>query len=373
MKRVFLIGWFGRKNLGDDLLFLNAVKLLDQDDVTEIVFFVDDKSFVPYIDSKSVRAKLKPINFENKFKGHMLLKIYKQIIHSDIIMFGGGSMFSDNDSTRLNSLRQKLSQLFLSKILSKKIICIASGFGPINHSRKLLSKVVSYFNIIQARDKSSYDLVKSVNSSAKVIKSLDPAILLSRQGALIDFHFKEKSVDSIKIGLSLSNTPGSNKVDYTKLIQQLKSHLKKTKVIKLYLIQMCDKKGHNDLNLMKKYIDDGFDSDQIEIIEYNTNTALFISELTQLDMVIGERLHSAIISYALNIPCLILPYHSKCLDFAQETSNNYIYPSVSVTDFIDLHKNYKTPSMEVSRTEQLNGDVELIINSNKLVEKYINE
>ncbi|CDU10776.1 hypothetical protein VCR31J2_2260043 [Vibrio coralliirubri] len=366
MNNAFLIGWFGRRNFGDDLLFINVIDILEKSGIKRVVFFVDDYNNIPKIDTT---VKLEPILFKQKFKGQLLIKTLLQTVKSQVLIFGGGSMFSDNDKGRFRSLRLKNVQLTLAKLLGIKTCSIASGLGPVTtrEGHSLFERLIPKIGAIQVRDKASLDIVEQYKSKEQLVyKSYDPAIRLvtdmENNGALI------KDSDTINIGVSFAASRGSNYIDRESFIsdlfasvKQLQSALLKNQKITISLIQMCDRDENNDLDLMGELIDNSLI--ETRILYYTTNTISYIDKFRNFDYVIAERLHASIIAYSLNIPFLVLPYHSKCLDFCEAVSEGFIYPQKSIKDFFLENRSTKK--------YQIEDKASLITETNQYIVEYL--
>ncbi|WP_019026753.1 polysaccharide pyruvyl transferase family protein [Colwellia piezophila] len=342
MKKIFLIGWFGRKNLGDDILFHNVIGILDRSGFSEVYFFVDSKENLPEVNTSNL--VLKPINFKGSFKGHIFLKTLFFIIRTNYLVFGGGSMFSDNDSDRLTSLKQKSFQCKLASLLNKKILTVACGFGPINSNKgeELLTSILKNMDIIQARDSQSINVVKKCNKfNTPTSLCFDPAIdYVSKLKNDLEININK---ESLNIGLSLSQTPGTKENKRDKILIKLRTSLNKLAVksqnsdINLYLIQMCAKPGHDDIILLNEFVNDLNLNKKIKLhtIAYTTSTPLFIKQLANLDAIISERLHTCIIAFSLKIPFLSIAYHKKCLDFISAVNYVHHFDNIDLNYFFD--------------------------------------
>ena len=90
--KILLFGYYGKSNIGDDIMLLNLVHLLEIRKPKKIIIIVDP--------SFNIENKFnKNIIFIRGFKNNLPLVIY-HIIMSQIFIWGGGTCFFDNPSTR---------------------------------------------------------------------------------------------------------------------------------------------------------------------------------------------------------------------------------------------------------------------------------
>lgn len=56
---------------------------------------------------------------------------------------------------------------------------------------------------------------------------------------------------------------------------------------------------------------------RIHVRPYDGNPVALMKAVGQVDMMIAMRLHAAVFSYAMKVPCLVLPYHEKCWEWTR--------------------------------------------------------
>src|SRR3989339_978082 len=127
--KIALSGYYGFGNIGDEAL-LTIIK----QKIAGAEFTVLDRSF----------------------------KIISQIFRSDLLISGGGTLFQDKTSSR--SFYYYIGVVALAKLMGKKVMILAQGFGPLNKTlnRHLARLVLNRVDIITLRDKQSLETIKKL-------------------------------------------------------------------------------------------------------------------------------------------------------------------------------------------------------------------
>ena len=154
--RVFLFGYYGYGNFGDEVLLSNAVELLNElkrDEKMEISILLPRRCKVPTNHRKV-----------NRFN---IIEVVLNILRSDVVIGGGGGIFQDETSFR--SFLYYSSIVFISLIFRKKVILLCHGIGPLKReiSRWMMRKMLSsdlLFPIL--RDEVSYRYSRMISKNS---------------------------------------------------------------------------------------------------------------------------------------------------------------------------------------------------------------
>ncbi len=320
--RVFILGWYGHKNSGDDALLAVISKgITEMLPDFDVLIETPKHSLLPPLPS-SVTVKHLP----HWFKGQVSLGRVLMMLRSDALVFGGGSNMADVSKARCDSIRFYYHICRAAKLKGIPIVFSALGLGPLvtEKGKSIVRNVLNMSDLVEVRDTASYELCKELNISFKVVQSFDPAVLLAKQlsGQAVQRCHQDNSPPII--GISLSNSPGtvSNSEFQQQLrIQHIVSSLKSivtSKVIKVAAIEMCADDRYGDTGLCKKLMTELNGTCKVTVIPYCPNPADMMQQFLGLRCVIAERLHAAIYAYALGIPFAVVPYHSKCAAFAKD-------------------------------------------------------
>lgn len=288
-KNILFKGYYGFSNIGDDVFVLTAnwwcEKYLDK--------------YKPIFIGKELPINIEGIRVSNKLRRY--IELY-YLFNSKNIIFFGGSLF--NNQISVLDIRNIISK---NDKLINKTMAFGVSIGPfVNQKDKLNNiKLLSAFNKVFVRDYSSF-----VMNSSKFNYSSDPALLLG------EIFPKLMGRKNNNLGLNIGSFSSSS--NNIKTIIKL---LKKEDIYKRYSCIKCfvfNKNDFENTQLMVKKLNEQKLNINIEIIQYTNNTKNFLEEYSKCRVVIGERLHSAIIAMSFNIPFILFEYHKKCTDFLKE-------------------------------------------------------
>lgn len=309
--KVGIIGWNGKKNVGDDAMAHVIVeRFKDKYGAnTEFVFLANGK------DLPHFNAKFKGFTaFEiiNKIPGLRtvlnLLLFVPSLVKSNYLVIGGGSIFHTISNTN-----------FYTKVLAKfkkrggnKAVAIGVSIGPFpdEESAQYNYKFLRKLNFLGVRDKASNDIILKHQLNTNYAQAIDLAILFPT-------YIKVKKVlnDKITVGLSLRSGHHSD-ADLSKLAQSINTLFENSSVQHLKIFQFCAYEKANDIVEINKLISRLKNVDY-SIILYSKNTVDFYNEIAGLDHMIATRLHAAIIAYSVGVKSTVLSYHIKCEEFGK--------------------------------------------------------
>ena len=155
--KVLISGYYGFNNFGDEAVLTVLINSLRQEHVNDITVI-----------SKDPKGTRKTHGTKTVYTFN-LLKIFFEILRTDVLFSGGGSLLQDVTSAK--SLLYYLSLIILSLFFGKKVIIFAQGIGPLknNFLKKLTKFVLKKCSFVTVRDKRSYDLLKSWDIPAELV------------------------------------------------------------------------------------------------------------------------------------------------------------------------------------------------------------
>ena len=202
MKNVFLFGYYGFENTGDEAILQVIVqqfrRVLPEVKLTALTYKAKDT-----VEKYGINAVSR-----NHFKD-----VVNTIKKSDFVISGGGSLLQDVTSSR--SLIYYLAIIYLAKGLGKKIMFYGNGFGPISKpfNRKLAKHVVNKVDIITVRDCKSKEELRllGVNKDITITADVTFAMDLPPREA-IEAIYKDEKIDRTKklIGVSVRRWYGED-------------------------------------------------------------------------------------------------------------------------------------------------------------------
>ena len=178
--KIFLIGWFGAGNMGDEAILLSELLFL-RENIKEAEFYIlsfDTKrtkrltSNMPEV-KKILRMGVKQDVVRSDICG--ILKAFREV---DLVVVGGGGIFQDIYNHYPIPFFTLMA--LLAKLNKKLLLLYCVGIGPINTfiGKKLCKLTVNSSDIVSVRDSESRDLLKDLGVTKKVYLSADPVFLL---------------------------------------------------------------------------------------------------------------------------------------------------------------------------------------------------
>jgi len=307
---ITITGYYGYQNFGDDLmLYCLLNELCKEQDLT--IRILGNQNLPEFITSYSNTEifKFRPYSkLEN-------LKVFSRAMrNSDILIWGGGTCFTDQDGVNIR-------YFLLAKLLLKKIAFLSIGVGKISGLRKVKTALISNLsNLITVRDKISYDRLNDICFHKRIH-------LTSDFSYLYPYNKISKGENSILISLHNLKNYGSDsqiKLRRDNLIGSIKKYAKPEWQFTILSLATVD----NDENELFFKI--------LEKKGYNvilTKTEDFkqrIKIISSATFYYTERLHGFVVGHFNNIPLVPFIYSPKFKYFMHEESVSY--PSVSFKD-----------------------------------------
>ncbi|MFA5524409.1 MAG: polysaccharide pyruvyl transferase CsaB [Tissierellales bacterium] len=299
MRRIFIFGYYGFKNAGDDAMLesiINSIKKIN----TEV-----NISVLTY-NAKYTKTKHK-VDVISRSK---IFEIVSAIKDCDLIVSGGGSLLQDVTSSR--SLIFYLGLIFLAKLFRKKVMFYGNGYGPVNRrfNKLLIKKLLPKVDLITLRDEISKEELKKLGITHNVEVTIDPTFTMKACDTnRIDeiFSIENIPIDKELVGISIRRWKNDEKIKET--IASAINHISELGA-RVVLIPM-------------KYPDDLDFSNEVRemcktkpyIIENYYKPEEILGIISKLTMLVGIRLHSLIFAAIENIPMVAIEYDPKVKGF----------------------------------------------------------
>lgn len=300
MKEVFIFGYYGYDNKGDEAILEAFIKS-----------FKEEISRDTKINVLTYNAKKTSNSFKvNGVSRNNYKEIIKKIYSSDYLISAGGSLLQDTTSSL--SLYYYLIIVFIGKILRKKVVFFNNGFGPINKkTNKLLLKFfLNKVDLIITRDKSSKIFLEDLGVKKDIKKGADLAFLLKGSNEIKKDMSKEEKVIGISVRKWNSN---SHVKEFAKLCDLL---IESGYKVKLYPMQY-----DSDLEISREI--KKLSKNDIYIKEKEESIDSLLEDIASLDILVGMRLHSLIFATIVNIPAIGIEYDPKIKNFMKESNQLY--------------------------------------------------
>lgn len=162
--KVFIIGYYGSDNIGDEVLLHQTIRMIREIDpeaeITSLSYRTSRTRELHGIDSVS----------RNRYR-----EILRAIHRADWVIGGGGSMLQNVTSNR--SLIYYLALIRLAKALGKRVALLGNGFGPINGRffTGLTRRILNRIDAFAARDEETIRRLEDLGLKAPVLDAADLA------------------------------------------------------------------------------------------------------------------------------------------------------------------------------------------------------
>lgn len=337
MEKVFLCGYYGFKNIGDEALLETVYNTIKK---------INPKL---KIDALSYNIKYtERIEGLGGFSRRSILKLIFKIMDSDCIIFGGGSILQDVTSSK--SLLYYLGIIFLGKLFGKPVALIGNGFGPVTKAmnKKLVKWIVSKVDYISIRDEDSMNKLKSLGVTCDIKLSSDVAFMID-DWKEIDSKaiFKNEGIPCDKNIVGISVREWKNRDAYIEAIKKLAEYL----INEDYEILFIPMQLPRDLNISRE-IAESF-TEKIHLLEGEYTPREIIKVISETHIMVAMRLHALIFSAVAKIPAIALEYDPKIKSFSKESglvNSGDVYSITSdklIKAFDEVEKNYAKEKLKL--------------------------
>ncbi|MGL5206146.1 MAG: polysaccharide pyruvyl transferase CsaB [Acidaminococcaceae bacterium] len=299
MSKILISGYYGFSNAGDEAMLTAIVEALRAERQDIEITVMSGKP--------EITAQKHSVKAIHRFQP---LQIIKAMLGTDLLLSGGGSLLQDVTSRR--SIFYYLSILLLAKVLGKKVMLYAQGIGPINSSvsRILTKYVCRKADLITVRDDGSYEELMEMGLPAeKVLVTADAVFSLLADQKDIGRQILEKNgLQGNKpiIGIAARHWNGEERFMRVFADAALKLRQQYDAYIVFVPLQFPSdtKIAQNIANLMD-------DCKDTIILKEGYTTEEYVSIISNLDFLIGMRLHALVFSALAGVPFLAVSYDPK--------------------------------------------------------------
>ncbi|SCY48921.1 polysaccharide pyruvyl transferase CsaB [Alkaliphilus peptidifermentans] len=317
--KVFLFGYYGFQNTGDEAILEVIVEQLKQSscdiEITALSYKAKETEEKYHIRAVS----------RNDFS-----KIIRAIKEADVVISGGGSVLQDVTSSR--SLMYYLAIIYIAKKMGKKVMFYGNGFGPINKAinKKMSAYIINQVDAITVRDFQAKELMKSIGVNKNIIVTADVTFsmeLLDKKNIDLILESEELLTDKKLIGISVRSWKDENK--YKQIVAKIADYLNKMN----YQIVFIPMQYPDDVKISLEIVE--LMETSGKVIEKPYLPKEILSIISRFDLLIGMRLHSLVFAAIALVPMVGLEYDPKINSFlkiaGQQSGGN-----VKDLDFIHL-------------------------------------
>lgn len=316
MKKIYFLGYYGYKNIGDDVFCVTADWICNN-------IWNDVQAAFLGKDLPKLSNNAKTYSYSNGII-KKTYRIFNFITADKIIHFGGSLLFR-----KLGGLRD--GKFYLKNFFYKKLGAIGVSVGPFKskQDRDSIKEYLKKFNFICVRDYESLKILKEMDITKQSSFCFDPAILIKDVFPSLK-EKKNKRCNKVKLGISLCH--------FERYVGwNLEEERDREAAIELFLDEIIETNDNiseivffifngneavGDKGITNYFYNKYKDKIKATIVDYTPDTEQFCQELNSCDIIFGVRLHSGILAYALDIPFILVEYHKKCTDFLNTINYN---------------------------------------------------
>lgn len=284
MKKVLITGYYGFSNSGDEAVLLEIIERLRES--------IPGVEITVLSNAPQETAATYGVQAVDRWQ---YSKLFAALRRCDLFILGGGSLLQDITGPR--SIFFYLGQIYLARLLGRRVFLYAQGIGPIQdpQNQKRVAACLKKCACITLRDPQSAALLADLGvPEEKIFVTVDP-VLASHERELPPAMPSGK-----KIGFALRPWEGLDKQALADFADELGRIG--------YQIVFLPFQEPNDRSLAEEIIQKmktpGYLPQQIAPTE-------MYAAISGMEIVIGMRLHSLIIAAAAGVPFAAISYDPK--------------------------------------------------------------
>ena len=348
--RVLISGYYGFHNIGDEAILKSIITALRQEkpDIKITVLSND-------IEHTKKTYNVDAINRWN------VAKIYLELLKSDGLISGGGSLLQDVTSSR--PITYYTAIMKLAKLARKPVFIYAQGVGPINEdkNKKAVKKILNKVSYITLRDKESLDIVKSIGVTKDIEIVPDPVMGFSIEGFESNICDKYNGLNYITISVR----------DWEKATTNFLEKIAKScdeivaSGISVVFIPMH---GEHDYKTSKKVVD--MMTEKADIFDYSASIEEKILCIKNSELMIGMRLHALIFAATVNTPMIGISYDPKIdsfLDIVNQPCIGSVDDDWTPNDLSNKAIRIINDSLQIHTNLKINAD--RLVNESRITSK----
>ncbi|WP_368564206.1 polysaccharide pyruvyl transferase family protein [Pseudoxanthomonas sp. UTMC 1351] len=321
--RVSFTGYYGMRNFGDDLFGAICTAAAPR------FWGARPRVVGPAIDGVSshytMPAWYPPATYGATNMVGQASRFYsflRAVRDTDVLVMGGGSVINGHGSFRrpLMLSAQRRGRLQLA--------AVGVSVGPFGSqaAQDSAAAFMRQFSYIAVRDRRSYELAAKMGVADRVHHGRDLAGLLPLLLPMTERPPLPVPGDSLRIGIAPCRysaradyptpEPAALQVSLIEALVRLNSRYR----VQPEIFSLNDHPEHGDLKLSEA-LQQGLSAHGIsaELTRYRRSDPVAMAQaIAKCDTFVSTRLHGAIVAYMLGVPFLIVDYHPKCADFADD-------------------------------------------------------
>lgn len=296
--RVLVIGYFGRKNIGDDIMLRGFTKLLMEmgENIRVAVAVHDEKNITEKVDGC--------FYFETSER----FEYIKQIAQSNYVIWAGGTCLYDSGTEKGNRGLRDLHRIqVLSKIFRSKFVFFGVGIGGVTDKvRPLIARLIDSAEFVFFRDRRSLSLSNSLSVGTDIKLTGDLAFTMLPELLSYDRVRKTKGY------VTFSGV--YDQAEPEKAAVLLNTYCRENSLKVVFL--PCHEGDRSD-DLFHEKVSFFLDVEYERVSSLNVKR--FCETLANSNFHFGVRLHSIVLADMFGVPNIAFSYSPKVRSYIEET------------------------------------------------------
>lgn len=332
MKRIFMYGYFGIHNHGNEAIIRGFSELLENEKFTvitsniteDINYGLNDCCFLQAVNRPFSRYS--PINLLGHImsilnKGVDKLRIEKQYASfintlnvNDIVLFEAGDQCFEDDATIKN-------YMIINRLLKKRNVKLIFFLGsvPINNINRLIPFLNDYDKIL-LRESISYNALSQSPLASKAFFMPCTAFQMKAKARENLVWLTDKPIVGLTIGFLTQNKEQYNSVLLSNILELINYILKNTNY-NIALIPHVNVPPLSDITFFDELCLALTTSNRIKrYSELRADEAKFV--ISKCNVFVTVRTHASIAAYSSFVPTLVIGYSQKSRGLAQDLFGN---------------------------------------------------
>jgi len=363
MKRISITNHTGSKNRGAEALVRTiAIEAKKSNREVLLTLHSNDYQYDRYVlkslyDNYIFSYIIKtPNHFQWKIVNKVLyqcLYLFEKIVKKDLfsslsilkksdlsIITGGDILTSDYKNFRKHATYM---------LESKKVYICAQTVGPFNKKdEKYFLKSLKNVAYITAREKESYEYLKSLNIDVPLEYTADVAFLLPtleenkylKLKQMIRLPFEDKNFIALSISRGIIKYSNLNENEYLNKFKELIKLITNDGHNVVIIPHVQETKIENNDLLFDQELVERIENEKVFLVGHSLNSVEYKTIISKSIGLIGTRTHTTIASYSTLVPTIAIAYSRKAYgiakDIFKDDYENYVF---DVQDF-DAHTLY---------------------------------
>jgi polysaccharide pyruvyl transferase WcaK-like protein len=324
-------GYYGRANAGDDIFC--AVAALARDNV--------DVPYMPWFLSRSVPLLAEPsvqVLDRSQWIPSRVRLAGSAVACRHVVQFGGSTL------SMLTRGRADLARLARARLIRLSAVGVSIGPFTDTSAAKDVGRFLSACTDVVVRDLRSVHTAEELGLIATL--GFDPAILLprllGRQGqGRTDTGPPTIGVSISSAGLNGSAADAENGQRFGRLAALLR-HAQIEHSARIRLVNMLSGLPEGDDRATAWLATRLAESGIVEVYTYRGDIPTLLDAIETCTAVVGVRLHSCILAYALGVPFVLVDYHAKCGDFLNTIGAPHMRAGSALENFDEVTESLRS-------------------------------